>query len=59
MADVDVDRIAEDLAGVEVALARLDEGTYWTCEVSGEELPDEVLAADPVTRRVPELPSSR
>ena len=43
----DLDRIAEDLADVEVALERLDAGTYWTCEVTGEPLPDELLAADP------------
>jgi RNA polymerase-binding transcription factor DksA len=49
----DLDRIAEDLVGVEVALERLDDGTYWTCEVTGQDLPDEVLAADPVARRLP------
>ena len=49
-----VDRIAQDLADVEIALERLDEGTYWTCEVTGEEpLPDDLLAADPVARRRP------
>ena len=50
---VDLDRIAQDLADVEVALERLDEGTYWTCEVTGEPLPDDLLAADPVARRRP------
>jgi hypothetical protein len=48
---IDLDRIAQDLADVEVALERLDEGTYWTCEVTGEPLPDDLLAADPVARR--------
>jgi hypothetical protein len=48
---IDLDRIAQDLADVEVALERLDEGTYWTCEVTGETLPDDLLAADPVARR--------
>jgi hypothetical protein len=48
----DLDRIAEDLAGVEVALDRLDAGTYWTCEVTGQPLPDDLLAADPVARRL-------
>jgi RNA polymerase-binding transcription factor DksA len=48
----DLDRIAEDLAGVEVALDRLDAGTYWTCEATGQPLPDDLLAADPVTRRL-------
>jgi RNA polymerase-binding transcription factor DksA len=52
---VDLDRIAQDLVDVEVALERLDEGTYWTCEVTGEPLPDELLAADPVARRHPSV----
>jgi hypothetical protein len=50
---VDLDRIARDLADVEVALDRLDQGTYWTDEVTGEPLPDDLLAADPVARRRP------
>jgi hypothetical protein len=50
---VDLDRIAQDLIDVEVALERLDQGTYWTCEVTGEPLPDDLLAADPVARRRP------
>ena len=47
----DLDRIERELAGVEIALARLDAGTYWTDEVTGDPIPDEVLAADPVARR--------
>lgn len=47
----DLERIERDLAGVEAALARLDDGTYWTDEVTGAEIPEGVLAADPVTRR--------
>jgi hypothetical protein len=50
---VDLDRIAQDLVDVEVALQRLDEGTYWTCEVTGGPLPDDLLASDPVARRRP------
>ena len=50
---VDLDRIERDLGGVEVALARLDDGTYWTDEITGEPLADELLAADPVARREP------
>ena len=53
-AEPDLDRISEDLAAVEVALERLDAGTYWTCEVSGEPLPDELLAVDPIARRLPD-----
>jgi RNA polymerase-binding transcription factor DksA len=39
-----------DLADVDRALARLDEGTYGTCEVCGEAIPDDVLERVPVTR---------
>ncbi len=46
-APVDLDRIEGDLAGVEVALTRLDDGTYWTDEVTGQPLADDLLAADP------------
>lgn len=48
---LDLPRIERDLAGVEAALGRLDDGSYWTDEVTGRPIPDEVLAADPVTRR--------
>lgn len=49
----ELDRIVADLSGVEVALDRLDAGTYWTCEVTGQPLPDMLLATDPVARRLP------
>jgi hypothetical protein len=49
----DLDAIAADLADVETALGRLDAGTYWTDEVTGETLPDDALADRPVTRRSP------
>lgn len=48
---LDLDRVERDLAGVEAALARLDAGTYWTDEVTGEPLSEELLAADPTARR--------
>jgi RNA polymerase-binding transcription factor DksA len=48
---LDLDAIEADLAGVEVALARLSEGTYWTDEVTGGPLPDDVLASTPTARR--------
>lgn len=51
-AALDLERIERDLAGVEAALRRLDDGSYWTDEVTGEPIPDDVLAADPVARRV-------
>lgn len=50
-APLDLDGIERDLADVEVALARLDAGTYWTDEVTGAELPAELLAAAPTARR--------
>ena len=48
---VDLDRIERDLEGVEAALARLDDGTYWTDELTGAPLPEALLASDPVARR--------
>ena len=47
----DLDAVERDLDGVEAALGRLDDGTYWTDEVTGEEIPDHVLADDPTARR--------
>jgi hypothetical protein len=54
----ELDRIEADLSGVEMALDRLDAGTYWTCEVTGQPLPDTLLSADPVARRLPPAGSS-
>jgi RNA polymerase-binding transcription factor DksA len=48
---VDLDTIERDLSAVEVALGRLDDGTYWTDEVTGQPIPDEVLIHDPTARR--------
>jgi RNA polymerase-binding transcription factor DksA len=48
---LDLDRVERDLADVELALARLDAGTYWTDEVTGGVIPDEVLAEQPTARR--------
>ena len=50
---VDLDQVERDLAGVEAALARLDHGTYWTDEVTGAPLPDDLLAERPTARRAP------
>lgn len=52
VAPIDLDRIESDLAGVEQALARLADGTYWTDEITGDTIPDEVLHDDPIARRV-------
>ena len=49
--EVDFDVIERDLAAVETALRRLSDGTYWTDEVTGEPIPEHVLAADPTARR--------
>jgi RNA polymerase-binding transcription factor DksA len=48
---LDLDGIERDLADVEVALSRLDAGTYWTDEVTGDPLPDQLLDANPTARR--------
>jgi len=46
-----IDAIEKDLADVEAALARLEAGTYWTDEVTGQPIPDEVLNRNPLARR--------
>jgi RNA polymerase-binding transcription factor DksA len=48
---VDLDAIENDLRNVEVALDRLADGTYWTDEVTGQPIPDDVLVRDPTARR--------
>lgn len=48
---IDLDAIERDLADVEMALSRLDAGTYWVDEISGQPLPDAVLEANPLARR--------
>ena len=50
-APLDLDAIELDLADVEVALTRLDEGTYWTDEVTGEAISNDVLSQHPTARR--------
>lgn len=49
--EIDLDVIAADLADVEAALGRLNAGTYWTDEVTGAPIADDVLAAEPLRRR--------
>jgi DnaK suppressor protein len=46
-----LDTIEADLADVELALARLDAGTYDACEACGAPLADEVLVSAPTARR--------
>jgi len=49
---LDLDGIERDLADVEVALTRLDNGQYWSDEVTGDQLPDDLLADHPTARRL-------
>ena len=49
----ELDRAEAALVGVEAALARLDDGTYGTCEVCRTRLDDALLAADPLARHCP------
>ena len=49
-APLDLDGIERDLADVEIALTRLDAGTYWADEVTGADLTAELLAAHPTAR---------
>lgn len=39
--------VESELAAVDAALGRLDDGTYGTCRSCGESIDDERLAADP------------
>lgn len=49
---IDLDAIEADLASVEVALNRLEAGTYWTDEVTGDTLPTDLLEQNPLVRRL-------
>jgi RNA polymerase-binding transcription factor DksA len=49
---LDLVAIEADLADVETALVRLEAGTYWTCEITGNPLPDDLMAAEPTRRRL-------
>ena len=46
-----LDSIEAELADVELALARLDAGSYDTCETCGAPIPDDVLVSRPTARR--------
>ena len=43
-----LEQVAQDLAAVEAALARLDNDTYGRCTLCGEEISDLRLAASPI-----------
>lgn len=51
VAPVDLDAVERDLTAVEVALSRLADGTYWTDEVTGGPIPEDVLVRNPLARR--------
>jgi RNA polymerase-binding transcription factor DksA len=50
MSPLDLDAIENDLNEVESALERLDAGTYFTDELTGTAIPDQVLADRPTSR---------
>src|SRR3954447_26375389 len=45
-----LEQVEAELADVEHALRRLDDGTYGTCEVDGRPIPDDRLEAMPAAR---------
>ncbi len=47
---IDLDAIERDLTDVQTALERLNDGSYWTDEVTGEPIAEDVLAAHPTAR---------
>lgn len=49
-----LDQVEAELASVEQALTRLDDGTYGICERCRARLHDDVLAGDPLARRCPD-----
>jgi RNA polymerase-binding transcription factor DksA len=53
-----LDTVEAELADVELALARLEAGTYETCEVCAGVLGGDVLAVTPTARRCPTCASS-
>ena len=48
---VDLDEIEAKLDAVEVALVRLENGTYFTDEVTGKPLDEQLLISNPIARR--------
>ncbi len=45
-----LDEVEAELAEVELALERLDDGTYGRCDVCHRPLPDELLVEAPASR---------
>lgn len=50
---LNLDEMERDLADVELALGRLDNGTYWTDELTGAPIDSSHLATNPTARRNP------
>ena len=50
MEDSELDAAERDVADIERALHRLDEGTHGACEVCGAPIAADVLAESPTTR---------
>lgn len=50
---LNLDDMERDLADVELALGRLENGTYWTDELTGAPIETSHLAANPTARRNP------
>lgn len=48
--EIDLTAIERDLTDVQTALERLNDGNYWTDEVTGNPIPDDVLATHPTAR---------
>lgn len=46
----DLERVAQDLSDVERALERLEDGSYFTDEITGGPLSEELLAKQPTRR---------
>ena len=55
---IDLQTVEQELADVEAALERLDNGSYWTDEVTGEPIDPAWLEANPLARRAPGAPGS-
>jgi RNA polymerase-binding transcription factor DksA len=50
---LNLDDMERDLADVELALGRLENGTYWTDELTGAPIDSSHLAENPTARRNP------
>ena len=48
---IDLDKITAELDAVEVALVRLEDGTYFTDEITGKPLDEQLLITNPIARR--------